>query len=81
MTMAMPGLVQNCPAPIVDELTHPDAMSEPRLLIALGKRNIGFTDPNSPKNGIGSSLAEQRSNSALPPAREPVKPTALINGC
>ena len=56
-------------------------ISSPLLLIALGNINIGLIDPNSPKKGIGSSLEAQRSNSAFPPASEPVKPTALIRGC
>jgi len=81
ITTAIPGLVQNCPAPSVSDPAQPRAISPPRALSAAGRRNIGLTEPSSPKNGIGSGRAAQRSNSARPPASEPVKPTARISGC
>jgi hypothetical protein len=51
---AMPGLVQNWPAPMVSEPAQPLAISAPARLGASGSRNIGLTEPSSPKNGIGS---------------------------
>ncbi len=81
ITTAMPGLVQNWPAPMVSDPAQPSAMPLARADIAAGSRNIGLTLPSSPKNGIGSGRPAQRSNSALPPASEPVKPTARISGC
>jgi hypothetical protein len=81
MITEMPGLVQNWPAPMVSDPAHPLAIASPRALTASGSRNIGLTEPSSPKNGIGSGRWAQRSYSARPPASEPVKPTALISGC
>ena len=77
----MPGLVQSWPALPVIDTAQPLPISAPRAFRASGSTNIGLTEPSSPKKGIGSDRAAQRSNSALPPPRLPVKPTALISGC
>jgi hypothetical protein len=81
ITTATPGLVHIWPALAVSEPAQPLAMASPRVPAASGRMNMGLTEPSSPKNGMGSGRAAQRSNSALPPRSEPVKPTALINGC
>ena len=81
ITKAMPGLVQNCPAPMVNEAAQPWASAPARVCIAFGRQNIGLTEPNSPKNGIGSGRLMHRLNKALPPAKDPVNPTARISGC
>ena len=65
---------------MLSESAQPFAISPPRAATACGNRNIGFTLPSSPKNGIGSGRAAQRSKSARPPPSEPVKPTARISG-
>ena len=44
----IPGLVQNCPAPIVSDPAQPLAIAAPRAARAEGSRKTGFTDPNSP---------------------------------
>ena len=41
---------------------------------------IGLIEPISAYTGIGTGRRAARSNSALPPANEPVKPTAAISG-
>ena len=79
-TTAMPGLVQNWPAPIVSEAAQPAPSAAARVFTASGRTNIGLTLPSSPKKGMGSGRLAHRSNSARPPASEPVKPTALISG-
>ena len=76
----MPGLVQNWPAPMVNDPAQPAPIPAPRAVTASGSRNIGLTEPSSPKNGIGSGRAAHRSNSARPPRKDPVKPTARITG-
>ena len=78
---AMPGLVQNCPAPMVSDPAHPAPIRAPRAAAAAGSTNIGLVEPSSPQNGIGSSRPMARSKSARPPESEPVNPTALIAGC
>ena len=47
-TMATPGLVQNCPTPIVSDPAHPVPSASARAAIAPGNRNIGLIDPSSP---------------------------------
>ena len=43
-----PGLVQNCPAPSVNEPTKPRMTSVPRDAIAPGVMTAGFSEPSSP---------------------------------
>ncbi len=79
--IVIPGLVQNWPAPIVRDPVQPLAISCARFSNAPGITNIGFTEPSSPKNGIGVGRTAHRLKSARPPPSDPVKPTALISGC
>jgi hypothetical protein len=57
---AMPGLVQNCPAPKVSEATQPAQSGCRAPAGPQGSTNIGFTDPSSPKKGMGSGRAAHR---------------------
>ena len=77
----MPGFVQNWPAPSVKEPCSPSAIASPRSRNAPGRTKTGLVLLISAKNGIGSGRDEQRSISALPAAREPVKPPAFTSGC
>ena len=65
-----------------DELVKDPAQVVPisvaRALAAAGNTKTGLIDPSSPKKGIGVGLAAQTSNSARPPPKDPVKPTALM---
>lgn len=77
----IPGLVQNCPTPRVSD---PDAAAandsaSVSLLSTLGNTAIGLVALISAKTGIGSGLEAAMSIRALPPANEPVKPTAFIS--
>lgn len=78
-TTAMPGFVQNWPAPVVSEAAR--RRSRRCACQGRGRRDIGLTEPGSPKNGIGSVLCAHRSKSAPAPPGDPVKPTALMKEC
>ena len=80
-TKTTPGLVQNCPAPMLIDATRPAASSVPRCSSAAGKITTGLMLPSSPWKGMGSGLPTARSNSARPPAVEPVNATAVTAGC
>src|ERR1044072_7392085 len=72
-TTAIPGLVQNWPAPSVSEPDQPEPIASARAGGAAGSRNIGLTLPSPQKKEIGSGRGAHRSKSPRPPAREPVK--------
>ena len=48
ITTATPGLVQNCPTPIVSDAAQPFPISAPLAFTAAGIRNIGLIEPTSP---------------------------------
>ncbi|MNG89125.1 hypothetical protein D3C79_479800 [compost metagenome] len=75
-----PGLVQNWPAPWVSEATKPCASASARVCRAVSNRNTGLIELISAYTGIGSGRAWAAWHSAMPPLREPVKPTALMRG-
>ncbi|MNN27414.1 hypothetical protein D3C81_1409490 [compost metagenome] len=75
-----PGLVQNWPAPSVSEPAKAVPMASARLASALGNSSTGLMLLISANTGIGAGRAAAIAISAVPPAREPVKPTARMRG-
>ena len=80
---AMPGLVQNCPAPIVRDPAQPAAISSPRAARGCGQEEHRVDRPQARRrNGTGSRTCQRPYRTSMRPARsDPVKPTARINGC
>lgn len=76
-----PGLVQNCPAPMLIELPRPAPICSARSAAAASVTTTGLSEPSSPWKGIGAGRAAAASNSARPPRIEPVKPAAETSGC
>ena len=72
--------MHSCPPNEATEAARPSAIASLRSVSAASVTTIGLTLPISAKTGIGRSRAAARSWSALPPANEPVKPTAAIAG-
>ena len=71
---AMPGLVQNCPTPIVRDAAYPFA----NVVSPPGITNTGFVLPISANTGIGLGRLEAISMRILPTRWEPVNPTAVM---
>ncbi|MCY1235778.1 hypothetical protein D9M72_484070 [compost metagenome] len=80
MPITRPGLVQNWPTPSTSESTSWRPISSPRASSAAGSRNTGLMLLISAYTGIGCGRALAVRINAMPPAREPVKPTAWIAG-
>ena len=62
ITTAIPGLVQNCPAPIVREAAHPEASSSPRAA-ALSNMPYDFTD-----QVLATAASDARRSHQFPPS-------------
>ncbi len=62
---------------MVKDAAQPSPSDGARVFMASGSRNIGLTEPSSPKKGIGSGRCAQRLNRARPPPSEPVKADSL----
>src|SRR5713101_7401907 len=77
----MPGLVQNCPAPIVKDACSPLAMASEFSRSAPGKIKTGLVLLISANTGMGSGRVAATSMRVLPPLRDPVNPTAFTSGC
>ncbi len=75
-----PGLVQNWPTPSVKDSVRPCASASVRVRSASGSSTSGFRLLISANTGMGLSRRAATSNSALPAACEPVKPTAAAAG-
>ena len=73
--------MQNWPTPIVSEAAKPLAMAAPRAARACGSTNTGLMLLISAYTGIGCGRSAATFIRAMPPEREPVKPTAWMAGC
>src|SRR5690349_7983044 len=80
MAITKPGLVQNCPEPIVSDATNAAPRAAPRDVKAPSSRNTGLIELISAYTGIGSGRLAAAATRAVPAVRDPVKPTALIRG-
>ena len=81
IAISRPGLVQNCPLPMVSDATKPAAIVSARAFRAPGNKITGLMLLISAYTGIGSGRAAASFMRAVPPAKDPVKATALIAGC
>ena len=73
-----PGLVQNWPAPRVNDATNPAAIASVSAAAAAAVTNTGLTVPISANTGTPRSAA--RASNAIPPRWLPVKATAAMAG-